>query len=60
MKGFYNELKEVWGLKKKGPVQHKSTDRMEAFYNQLARVLSGIPPTDKLLLMGDFNDEVSG
>ena len=27
----------------------------EAFYNQLASVLSGIPHTDKLLLIGDFN-----
>ena len=26
----------------------------EAFYNQLASVLSGIPRTDKLLLIGDF------
>ena len=26
MKGFYNGLNEVWGPKKKGPVQLKSTD----------------------------------
>ena len=31
MKGFYNGLKEVWGPKKKGPVQIKSTDGMETF-----------------------------
>ena len=31
MKGFYNGLKEVWGSKKKGPVQLKSTDGMETF-----------------------------
>ena len=31
MKGFYNGLKEVWGLKKKGPVQLKLTDGMETF-----------------------------
>ena len=29
--------------------------KKEAFYNQLASVLSGIPLTDKLLLIGDFN-----
>ena len=31
MKGFYNGLKEVWGPKKKGPVQLKSADGMETF-----------------------------
>ena len=31
MKGFYNGLKEVWGRKKKGSVQLKSTDGMETF-----------------------------
>ena len=31
MKGFYNGLKEVWGPKKKGHVQLKSTDEMETF-----------------------------
>ena len=30
-------------------------ENKEAFYNQLASVLSGIPRTDKLLLIGDFN-----
>ena len=30
----------------------------EAFYNQLASVDSGIPPTDKLLLIGDFNARI--
>ena len=30
MKGFYNGLKEVWGPKKKGPVELKLTDGMEA------------------------------
>ena len=30
----------------------------EAFYNQLARVLSGIPHTDKLLLIGDLNARI--
>ena len=31
MKGFYSGVKEVWGPKKKGPVQLKSTDGMETF-----------------------------
>ena len=31
MKGFYSALKEVWGPKKKGPVQLKSIDGMETF-----------------------------
>ena len=31
MKGFYSGLKELWGPKKKGPVQLKSTDGMETF-----------------------------
>ena len=31
IKGFYSGLKEVWGPKKKGPVQLKSTDGMETF-----------------------------
>ena len=31
MKGFYSGLKEVWGPKKKGPVQLKSTNGMETF-----------------------------
>ena len=30
-------------------------ENKEAFYNQLASVLSGIPRTNKLLLIGDFN-----
>ena len=31
MKGFYNGLKEEWGLKKKEHVHLKSTDEMETF-----------------------------
>ena len=30
----------------------------KAFYNQLARVLSGIPHIDKLLLIGDLNARI--
>ncbi|KAK2183061.1 hypothetical protein NP493_325g02047 [Ridgeia piscesae] len=37
------------------PTLTNPDDNKEAFYNQLASVLSGIPRTDKLLLIGDFN-----
>ena len=33
-------------------------ENKEAFYNQLASVLSGIPRTDMLLLIGDFNARI--
>ena len=33
-------------------------DENKAFYNQLASVLSGLPHTDKLLLIGDFNARI--
>ena len=33
-------------------------ENKEAFYSQLASVLSGIPRTDKLLLIGDFNTRI--
>ena len=33
-------------------------ENKEAFYNQLASVLSGISRTDKLLLIGDFNVKI--
>ena len=35
-----------------------SKDNKEAFYNQLTSVLRGIPHTDKLLLIGDFNARI--
>ena len=31
IKGLYNGIKEMWGPKRKGPVQLKSTDGMETF-----------------------------
>ena len=37
------------------PTMANPDEYKEAFYNQLATVLSGIPRTDKLLLIGDFN-----
>ena len=37
------------------PIMPYPDENKEAFYNQLARVLSGIPHTDKLLLIGNFN-----
>ena len=33
-------------------------ENKEVFYNQLAHVLSGIPRTDKLLLIGYFNARI--
>ena len=43
----------VYALTMTNPDENK-----EAFYNQLASVLSGIPRTDKLLLIGDFNARI--
>ena len=40
------------------PTMTKPDENKEAFYNQLASVLSGIPRTDKLLLIGDFTARV--
>ena len=37
------------------PTMTNPDENKEAFYNQLASVLSGIPRTDKLLLIGYFN-----
>ena len=36
------------------PTMTNPDENKEAFYNQLASVLSGIPRTDKLMLIGDF------
>ncbi|KAK2176423.1 hypothetical protein NP493_663g02046 [Ridgeia piscesae] len=33
-------------------------ENKEAFYNKLANVLSDIPRTDKILLIGDFNARI--
>ena len=40
------------------PTMTNPDENKEAFYNQLASVLSGIPRTDKLLLIGDFNARI--
>ncbi|KAK2163406.1 hypothetical protein NP493_1464g00018 [Ridgeia piscesae] len=40
------------------PTMTNPDETKEAFYNQLASVLSGIPRTDKLLLIGDFNARI--
>ena len=37
------------------PTMTHPHENNEAFYNHLARVLNGIPRTDKLLLIGSFN-----
>ena len=40
------------------PTMTNPDENKEAFYNRLASVLSGIPPTEKLLLIGDFNARI--
>ena len=40
------------------PIMTNPDENKEAFYNQLASVLSGIPRTDKLLLIGYFNARI--
>ena len=40
------------------PTMTNPDENKEAFYNQLASVLSGIPCTDKLLLIGNFNARI--
>ena len=58
MKGFYNGLKEVWGLKKKGPVQLKSADGMETFSDSKRVVARWSEHFQKLLnIPGDIYQE---
>ena len=61
MKGFYNGLKEVWGdwgPKKKGPVQLKSTDEMETFFDSKRVVARWSEHFHKLLnVPGDIDHE---
>ncbi|KAK2178132.1 hypothetical protein NP493_561g01052 [Ridgeia piscesae] len=40
------------------PTMTNPDENKEAFYNQLSSVFSGIPRTDKLLLIGDFNARI--
>ena len=40
------------------PTMTNPDENKEAFYNQLASVLSGIPRTDKLLMIGGFNARI--
>ena len=40
------------------PTMTNPDENKEAFYNQLASVLSGIPRADKLLLIRDFNARI--
>ncbi|KAK2192722.1 hypothetical protein NP493_24g04000 [Ridgeia piscesae] len=40
------------------PTMTNPDENKEAFYNKLASVLSGIPRTDKLLLIGDINARI--
>ena len=58
MKGFYNGLKEVWGPKKKGPVQLKSTDGKETFSDSKRVVARWSEHWQKLLnVPGDIDHE---
>ncbi|KAK2151573.1 hypothetical protein NP493_2600g00002 [Ridgeia piscesae] len=58
MKGFYNELKDVWGPKKKGRVHMKSTDGMETFSDSKIIVARWSEPFQKLLnVPGDIDHE---
>ena len=58
MKGFYNGLKEVWGPKKKGPVQLKPADGMETFSDSKRVVARWSEHFQKLLnVPGDIDHE---
>ena len=58
MKGFYSRLKEVWGPKKTGPVQLKSTDGMETFSDSKRFVARWSEHLQKLLnVPGDIDHE---
>ena len=58
MKGFYNDLKEVWGPKKKGTVQLKSTDGMETFSDSKSVVASWSEHFQKIFnVPGDIDHE---
>ena len=58
LKGFYNGLKVVWGPKKKGPVQLKSTDGMETFSDSKRVVARWSEYFQKLLnVPGDIDHE---
>ena len=57
-KGFYSGLKEVWGPKKKGPVQLKSTYGMEIFSDSKRVVARWSEHFQKLLnVPGDMDHE---
>ena len=61
MKGFYNGLKEVWGPKKKGPVQLESTDGMDTFSDSKRVVARWIEHFQKLLnIPGDIDHKALG
>ena len=58
IKAFYSGLKEVWGPKKKGPVQLKSTDGMETFPDSKRVVARWSEHFQKLLnVPGDIDQE---
>ena len=58
MKAFYNGLKEMWGPKKKGFFQLKSTDGMETFPDSKRAVARWSEHFQKLLnVHGDIDHE---
>ena len=58
MKGLYSGLKKVWGPKKKGPVQLKSTDGTETFSDSKIVVARWSEHFQKLLnVPGDIDHE---
>ena len=58
MKGFYSGLKEVWGPKKKGPVQLKSTYGVETFSDSKRVVARWSEHFQKLLnVPGDIDHD---
>ena len=59
MKGLYNGLKKVWGSKKHGHVQLKSTDGMETFFDRKRVVTRWSEHFQKLFnVPGDMDHEV--
>ena len=58
MRGLFSGLKEVWGPKKKGPVQLKSTDGIETFSDSKRVVARWSEHFQKLLnVPGDIDHE---
>ena len=57
MNGFYNGLKEIWGPKKNGPVQLKSTYGMETFSDSKRLGQDGVNTSRSYNVPGDIDHE---